>query len=90
LRQIHADDEFLKQLYKNFGNVIFGKCCQSTERYRDINLIYYWNRGRKFRDGARLLRDPRFKSFHIFDENLVAVELQKREVGIGWNGFGWN
>lgn len=80
LRQIFSDSEFLKQLYKNLANCIFGKMIQSTLKYRIVKLITKWLTRGHVLNANRLLKDPRFKSFSILNENLVAIEMQKNSV----------
>lgn len=80
LRQNPLNTEFQKQMYKNLANLIFGKFIQSIELYRNVMLITDWiSKGKKL-DARRLLKSPRFKSFAIFSEDLIALELQRTKI----------
>jgi hypothetical protein len=59
------------------ANVIFGKTIQSTENKSDIKLVKDWKNDGKALDARSLCKNVRFKSFKIFSENLVAIELNK-------------
>lgn len=81
LRKRPENSDFEKLLWKQLSNSIFGKTIQRTEKYKQIKLITNWvNKGTKLSDASRLLKDCRFKSFTIFSEDLVAIELQKSSV----------
>jgi hypothetical protein len=80
LRQNPNNTEFEKLLFKLMANVIFGKMIQSTDKYKNVKLVTAWKKGGKSMDASRLVRNPNFKSFTIFHENFVAIEMQQRKV----------
>ncbi|KAJ8980867.1 hypothetical protein NQ317_008926 [Molorchus minor] len=75
-----AKNEFEKDLFKLMVNSIFGKTMENVDKRQDIKLCSCWE-NKKGALGARaLIAKPHFKSCSIFDENLVAVQLQKLKV----------
>ncbi|KAJ8976357.1 hypothetical protein NQ317_011597 [Molorchus minor] len=75
-----AKNEFKKDLFKLMVNSIFGKTMENVDKRQDIKLCSCWE-NKKGALGARaLIAKPHFKSCSIFDENLVAVQLQKLKV----------
>lgn len=72
-----ATNDFEKNLYKLLNNAIFGKCMENLRCRVDIRLSTKWD-GR-YGAGA-LIAKPNFKKSTIFDENLVAVELEKTSI----------
>lgn len=72
-----AKNDFEKEFFKLFINVIFGKTIENLRLRVDIKLVNKW--GGKF--GARMLiAKPNFKRCRIFDEELVAIELEKTSI----------
>lgn len=74
MRTFHSTSEFEKQLWKKNSNILFGKCCERIKNRRMIKLKQYWG-GKKGASG--LIASPAFKRVTVFDENLVAIELQQ-------------
>jgi len=73
----HATTDFEKNLFKLFNNSVFGKTMQNVRKYSDIKLVGKWDG----RYGAEaLISNPFFKSVIILDEELVSVELNKKQV----------
>ena len=69
-----SSNSFVKKLVKLLNNAIYGKCVENVLKRRSIHLC---NTRRK----AKLKCDnPLLKSIRIFNENLVAVEMQKPSV----------
>jgi hypothetical protein len=66
-----ATSEFGKTIMKLNNNSIFGKCCQSARKQRDIELINDNERAKK------MLSDHRVTNFTRYDDNLVTVERKK-------------
>ncbi|XP_031335888.1 uncharacterized protein LOC116165517 [Photinus pyralis] len=72
-----AKNEFEKNLFKLMNNAVFGKTMENVRKRVNIKLLSQW----KGRYGAEsYIAKPEFKSCAIFNENLVAVELNKLEV----------
>jgi uncharacterized C2H2 Zn-finger protein len=78
-----ATTEFDKLLLKLFCNSVFGKTIEKTDKHRDVKLLNKWKNERKKLDVMRYLKSPRFKSFNIFNEDFIAIEMQKTTVK--WN-----
>lgn len=72
-----AENDFEKNFFKLCINIIYGKFIENL-RYRvDIQLKTQWNG----RYGVRkLVAMPNFKRFTVFDEDLVAIELDRTHV----------
>ncbi|XP_023312147.1 uncharacterized protein LOC111692389 [Anoplophora glabripennis] len=76
LRQT-AKNEFEKNLFKLMNNAVFGKTMENIRKHSIVKLVNKW----EGRYGAEaLIAKPEFKAATIFDENLVAIELNKTEV----------
>ncbi|XP_031359203.1 uncharacterized protein LOC116182803 [Photinus pyralis] len=72
-----AKNEFEKNLFKLMNNAVFGKTMENVRKRVNIKLLTQW----KGRYGAEsYIAKPEFKSCAIFNENLVAVELNKLEI----------
>lgn len=72
-----AANKFESDFYKLLNNIIFGKTMEDVRSRIDLKLINKWNG----RCGARMLiARPNFKRCTIFDDELVAIELQKTNV----------
>ena len=72
-----AVTDFEKNLFKLFNNSVFGKTMQNVRNYSDIKLISKW----EGRYGAEArIASPYFKSVIILDEDLVSIEMRKKEV----------
>lgn len=66
-----AKNTFQKDFYKLLNNSVFGKCLQSDRKHLNIELVNSKKRMTK------LTAKPTFKSFRIFNEELVGVHLSK-------------
>ncbi|XP_074026944.1 uncharacterized protein isoform X2 [Leptinotarsa decemlineata] len=72
-----ATNEFEKNLYKLMNNAVFGKTMENVRKRVNIHLLTEWCG----RYGAEAhIAKPEFKSAAVFDENLVAVELNKLQI----------
>ena len=69
-----AKNDFEKDFFKLLSNAIFGKCCESVRKRKDITLATNVNQLRK------LVNSNNYRSHKIFGEELVMVERQKAEV----------
>ncbi|XP_031633765.1 uncharacterized protein LOC116347343 [Contarinia nasturtii] len=69
--------EFEKNLFKLMNNAVFGKTMENIRKRVDIKLINKWDG----RYGMKILvARPNFKRVVVFNENLVACELQRLNV----------
>ncbi|CAG9833236.1 unnamed protein product [Diabrotica balteata] len=69
-----ATTGFEKDLFKLANNAIFGKTMENIRKYRIVKLVSKYDG----RYGAKnLIASPRFHNRTVFDENLMAIELNK-------------
>ena len=74
-----AKNEFEKMLYKLFNNAVYGDTIELECERADVKLVNKW----KGRYGAKaLISKPNFHSCNIFDENLIAVQLNRTSITI--------
>lgn len=72
-----ATNKFQVELTKLYMNSMFGKTMENLRERSDIKLITKWGG----RCGARMsIAKPNFKSFKIFDEELVAVQFEQTHI----------
>lgn len=72
-----AVNKFESDFFKWLINAIFGKTMENVRSRIELKLVNKW----KGRCGARMLISrPNFKRFTIFDEELIAIELQKTSI----------
>ena len=69
-----ATSDFEKNFFKLMNNAVFGKTMENIRKHMDVKLM---PDGRKFN---RLTSKPNFKSFNIFSNDLVAVNMTKTEI----------
>ena len=74
-----AKNDFEKMLYKLLNNSVYGKTMENERKRLDVKLVHKWE-GR-YSAEARISH-PTFHSCAIFDENLVAIQLQRTTVNI--------
>lgn len=76
-----SSDEFNKYLWKLLQNIIFGKMIQGMDD-RNVKLITSWMLDGLGcpNDARKLVSNPRFKSYSIFSEDFVAIEMRKTSL----------
>lgn len=75
----NAKNEFEKNFFKLMSNAIYGKTLENVRDHVDIKLSTTWSG----RYGAKnLICKPNFKKRVIFNENLVAVEMNRTNIFI--------
>ena len=70
-KRARATNEWEKSFYKLMNNAVFGKTLENVRNRCDIRLVH---NAEKL---ERLVAKSSYKRFEIFNEDLVAVELQK-------------
>lgn len=74
-----ATNEFQINFFKLLINSIYGKTMENVRSRVDIRLKTSWDG----RYGARkLISKPNFKRYNIFDEDLVAIELNRTHISM--------
>ena len=71
-----AKDEASKNLFKLMNNSIFGKTLENRRKHRVVKLLNGAGRVRT------LVSKPNFKSFRIFSDSLVGVEMRPISVAL--------
>lgn len=79
-RQNPLNTPFENKYHKLCNNCIFGKMLETTENYCDVKLLGDWQNYGKVGDISGYLKSARFRSFTIFHENFVAIEMAKLRV----------
>lgn len=75
--RMNARNDFEENLYKLMNNAIYGKTMENVRKRIDIVLRTKW----EGRYGVRkLVARPDFKRNIIFNENLIAVEMNKTSI----------
>lgn len=76
-----AKNDFETDFYKLMNNCCFGKCIENVDKRSDIKLVTKWSYkyGKKI-CARNLISKPNFKSGTVFDENLVAIQMNKVKV----------
>ena len=63
-----ANSDFEKSMYKLINNSIFGKSCENKRNRTTIELVTKESRA------VKVVQQPRFESFQIISDNLVALK----------------
>ena len=72
-RRKESKNDFEKSFYKALNNVIWGKSCQSRRKEKQVVL--------KFSDDIdKTIAKPNVKSWKVYDQDLIAIELQPHKV----------
>jgi hypothetical protein len=69
--------EHEKDFFKLMNNCIYGKTCENLRNRREIKLVTMNSCKEKL---SKLTRKPTFKDHDIINENLIMVEMAKREI----------
>lgn len=72
-----ATSEFEKNFFKLMANAVYGKTMENVRGRVDISIKSYWE-GRY--GVGQMISQPNFKRCIIYDENLVAVEMEKMSI----------
>merc|ERR1711954_563985 len=69
-----ANNKFEVNLYKSMNNSFFGKTCEDVRKYNDVKIV-------NTEDGIeKLSKKGNFKRWHIYNENLTSVLMEKTSV----------
>ncbi|XP_055377147.1 uncharacterized protein LOC129609241 [Condylostylus longicornis] len=72
-----STNDFDSSRFKLYNNGCYGKSMENTRKYARVKLATQWGG----RYGAKsLIASPYFKNCTIFNENLIAVELNNAEI----------
>ena len=61
-------------IFKLLNNAVFGKTMENVRKYREVKLVT--NEAKQ----TKLVANPRFKEYRIFDENLVGIHMARKTV----------
>jgi len=73
MKRTHAKNEFEKDFYKLMNNSVFGKTMENVRGRTDIRAIMDKD------ELLKLTRQPYYNQNHIISEDLVLVQMKKRE-----------
>lgn len=81
----NATNAFDKMYFKLQINSVFGKTLQRNEDMLDVKFITDWydssvNKNKKKNTAQALISSPRFHSISIFNENLVAIQMEPKKI----------
>lgn len=79
-KRAKATNEFDKNHYKSMNNNVFGKTMENVEKRVDIRLVTHWECRHRKPGVEALIAKPNFKSSKVFNDNLVAIQLNLAEV----------
>ena len=68
-----ANNEFEKNFCKRMNNSVFGKTMENVRNHRDIKLVTPEKRRQ------RLASEPNYHSCKKFSDNLMAIEMKKKQ-----------
>ena len=69
-----ATNDFEKNFFKLMNNSVFGKTMENLRNCRNINLVEH-----EF-SAERYAAQPTFKSYRVFQDNLMAIERKKASL----------
>ena len=69
-----------KDCYKLFNNSIYGKSLENIDKRVDIRLITHWENIGKKQGAQTLIAKPNYKDRLVFNENFVAIQMEKVKV----------
>lgn len=72
-----AKNDFEKNMFKLMNNAVFGKTMENIRKHRIVKIRSKWDG----RYGVKnLVSSPTFKSYTVFGDDLVAIELSKNKI----------
>ena len=68
-----AKNNFEKDSFKLMNNAVFGKTMENVRKHRDIKLVTTDKRRNQ------LVSEPNYHTTKYFSENLMAIEMKKKQ-----------
>ena len=75
-----AKNKLEKDTHKLLNNAIYGKSLENIDKRVDIRLITHWGNNGKKQGAETLIAKPNFKDRLVFNENFVAIQMEKVKV----------
>jgi hypothetical protein len=69
-----ATSDFEKDFFKLMNNAIFGKCMENVRKRCKVEVV------NNEKDALRFIKKPNFKKSTTFNNNLMAIEMQKLSI----------
>jgi hypothetical protein len=75
-----SKNDFEKMFFKLMNNSVFGKTMENVDNRIDVKLVSHWEKVDRRVGAEILIAKPNFKNISVFDENLVAVQMNKVKI----------
>ena len=70
---LNAKNDFQKDFFKLMNDAVFGKTIENVRKHRDIKLVT------NDTERNKLVREPNYHTTKWFSENLLAIEMKKKQ-----------
>ena len=71
--RMKAENDFDKDFYKVMNNAVYGKTMENVRKHKIIKLV---NNDKKIN---KLISEPNYHTRKWFSENLLAIEMKKKQ-----------
>ena len=71
--RMNANNDFEKDFFKLMNNAVFGKTMENVRKRRDIKFVTNDTKRNK------LVSEPNYHTTKWFSENLLAIEIKKKQ-----------
>lgn len=75
-----SENDFDKDFFKLMNNSYFGKTIEDVEKRNNVRLLTRWDQDRNRFGASHYINKPNFHSSSVFEENLVAIQMNRVEI----------